>query len=159
VYVLLLWTLREKPLAFGAVLAFGFLHREFTVFAVPALIVANLARTGWLRAFVTRLPRMALGSAAVWLVVDDLRMHLSGEPLARQALSLGTQMCLSPAGLPMRIRALVTQALPAQYGGLRVLLAQLKMNTPLAAGSMLVGGLLAVTFAFVVWRLAAADRR
>ncbi len=37
IYVLLLWRLRQRPLAFGAVLAVAFLHREFTVFAVPGV--------------------------------------------------------------------------------------------------------------------------
>jgi hypothetical protein len=35
-YVLLLWVLRRRPLAFGAVLAFGVLQREFTIYAFGA---------------------------------------------------------------------------------------------------------------------------
>ena len=43
-YVLLLWVLRARPLAFGLVFAFGFAHREFTVYGVTALVaVAVLA--------------------------------------------------------------------------------------------------------------------
>ena len=43
-YVLLLWVLRARPLAFGLVFAFGFVHREFTAYAVTALVaVAVLA--------------------------------------------------------------------------------------------------------------------
>ena len=38
-YVLFLWMLRKRPFAFGALLVFGFLHREFTMYAVPALVV------------------------------------------------------------------------------------------------------------------------
>ena len=36
-YVLVLWALRRRPFLFGAVLGVGFLHREFTIFAVPAI--------------------------------------------------------------------------------------------------------------------------
>jgi hypothetical protein len=37
-YVLLLWMLRRHPLAFGAVLGVGFLHREFTAYGVTAIV-------------------------------------------------------------------------------------------------------------------------
>ena len=37
-YVLLLWLLRDRPIAFGAVFAFGFMHREFTAYGVTAII-------------------------------------------------------------------------------------------------------------------------
>ena len=106
VYVLLLWTLRERPLWFGALLAFGFLHREFTIFAVPALVLAEAGcrPLSW-RAVVRHAGRAALGFAAVWLVVDDVRMHLSGEALALQASNLGNQTCFAPDELGMRIRA------------------------------------------------------
>ena len=39
-YALLLWILRQRPFAFGALLGFGTLHREFTFLALPALAVA-----------------------------------------------------------------------------------------------------------------------
>ena len=42
VYVLLLWPLRERPFLFGAVLALGFLNREFTIYAVPVLLAGQL---------------------------------------------------------------------------------------------------------------------
>src|SRR5688572_6164350 len=43
-YVLLLWVLRARPLAFGLVFAFGFAHREFTAYGGTALVaVAVLA--------------------------------------------------------------------------------------------------------------------
>ena len=40
-YVLALWALRDRPLAFGLVLCLGFLHREFTIFAVLAVGVGT----------------------------------------------------------------------------------------------------------------------
>lgn len=38
-YVLLLWLLRRRPLIFGAVLAFGFVNREFTAYGLGALLL------------------------------------------------------------------------------------------------------------------------
>jgi len=159
VYVLLLWKLRERPLWFGALLAFGYLHREFTVFAVPALILAEAGCRAWsFRPFVRHASWMALGFAAVWLVVDDVRMHLSGETLALQATSLGNQVCFAPAELGSRIRALVTEAIPAQYGAIRVPINQFRLNTPVQAGSLAVGVALAGTLIVVAVRLLAGTR-
>jgi hypothetical protein len=159
VYVLLLWKLRERPLWFGALLAFAYLHREFTVFAVPALILAQAGCRAWsFRPFVRHASRIALGFAAVWLVVDDVRMHLSGETLALQAASLGNQVCLAPAELGSRIQALVTEAIPAQYGAIRVPINQFKLNTPVEAGSLAVGVALAATLLVAAARLLAGTR-
>lgn len=41
-YVLLLWLLRGRPLAFGIVFGIGFLHREFTVYGLIAIVVLAL---------------------------------------------------------------------------------------------------------------------
>lgn len=43
VYVLLLWRLRFRPIGFGMLLAFGSLHREFTFFALPAIVLDEAA--------------------------------------------------------------------------------------------------------------------
>jgi hypothetical protein len=42
VYVAVLWFLRRRPLWFGAVLAIGFRHREFTMYAVPVMLALEL---------------------------------------------------------------------------------------------------------------------
>lgn len=65
VYVALLWSLRDRPLWFGAVLGVGFLNREFTFYAVPVLIALQIV-TGeftWLRA------RAWLASAVMFVIV------------------------------------------------------------------------------------------
>jgi hypothetical protein len=41
-YVAVLWFLRDRPLWFGMVLAIGTLNREFTLYAVPALLLVQL---------------------------------------------------------------------------------------------------------------------
>ncbi len=58
-YALLLWLLRQRPLAFGLLFAFGFLQREFTLFAVIAILLIE----GWRGELFTR------RRAAHWLVV------------------------------------------------------------------------------------------
>ena len=37
-YILLLWLLRGRPLAFGVVFGIGFLHREFTLYGLTAIV-------------------------------------------------------------------------------------------------------------------------
>ena len=83
VYVLLLWHFRRQPLVFGAVLAVGFLHREFTIFALPALVIVEAASGElWDRANLRRAAWAAAGFVVVWLIVYVLRMLLSGASLA-----------------------------------------------------------------------------
>jgi hypothetical protein len=153
VYVLLLWRLRSRPLAFGALLALGYLHREFAIFAVPALMLTERAwRTFWTRTTIVHLSRVAAGFALVYLVVDDLKMHLTGATLALQAVSLRGNMCFDE-GWWLRLRALAGDAYPALLGGAPVTLQQIRMNTPLVTGHTAIGWLLAATFAVMLVRL------
>src|SRR5690606_10645109 len=49
-YAVLLWMARRRPVIFGLIFAFGFLQREFTLFAVLALIGLEV----WTRALFSR---------------------------------------------------------------------------------------------------------
>jgi hypothetical protein len=152
VYVLLLWTLRRRPFAFGALLAFGFMHREFTIFALPALVIVEALRGElFTRTAVARAPWIAAGFALVWLVVDDLKMHLSGSAQSLQIASLGGQMCID-ADLPSRISALGARALPTLIGGRPGALVQWRMNTPLIAGYSAIAWLVALAVLVMVVR-------
>jgi hypothetical protein len=154
VYVLLLWTLRGRPLAFGAVLAVGFLHREFTMFAVPALLLAEAGRKRlWSRENAERAGWMLAGFAAVWLVIDDLRMHLSGEPLGLQIASLRGQSCFGARDLVARFSSLPTTALPTLFGGRQMPLGAFRMTTGLAAGYEAVGWMVGVALAIAIVRI------
>ena len=72
--VLLLWLTRRRPFAFGIILAFGFLQRVFTVYALGALIVVELldrsllTTAGWQRKL-----KAAVAFAAVWQGVGLIR--------------------------------------------------------------------------------------
>jgi hypothetical protein len=157
VYVLLLWQIRRRPLAFGALLAIAFLHREFVIFAVPAIVLADRHHRSFAtRASVRHAATVLAGFGLVYLVVDDLKMHLSGGALALQAASLRNQMCFDAGWFP-RARSLVTEALPVLFGGAPIGLQRLRMNTPLVTGHWWVGGLVAATLVVTVARIVATS--
>jgi len=154
VYILFLWTLRNRPLAFGVFLAFGYLHREFTIFAVPALILAKgTRREFWTRETLQRAKWMLIGFAVVWVSFDDLRMHLAGEPLGLQMASLASQLCPTSDKLPSRIRSLVTEALPMEFAGVRQPILYFGMNTPVVAGSTIMAVLFGAALLLMIVRL------
>jgi hypothetical protein len=72
-YTLLLWLTRRRPAWFGFIAAIGFLQREFTVYAVLAVMVVGMAH-GWRRReqwrWLLSASRVAI---EVWLVVQLLR--------------------------------------------------------------------------------------
>jgi len=157
VFVLVLWALRGRPFAFGLVLAVAFLHREFTIFVLPAVVLVEAVRPGfWSRATAMRAVRALAGFALMWLVVDDVKMHVMGGGLIGQAVSLGGQMCGSLSELVVRSRALASEALPILYGGRPLPLAALRLTSSITAGSSLVGWLVAATLVMMVVRLTAA---
>jgi hypothetical protein len=158
VYVLALWTLRRRPFLFGCVLTIGFLHREFTIFALPALVLGELTQgTPW-RRLLRLAPRAAAGAALVWLIIDDLKLRLGGGAVGLQVVSLGSQMCGGLHSLALRVDALLTQALPALFGGRPTRLDAFRMNTPMVGGSTIVGWLVLLTLATMVVRTIVASR-
>lgn len=140
VYVLLLWWLREKPLALGALLGLGFLNREFTVFAVPGLLLADL----WQR---RRTPTAAVVDStrapfwkhwflalvaftAVWEASTALQPYadfmgpgtrgqmLRGYP-GSQLASVSERTTFSVGEFPARVRATAGRFLPLLMGGVK----------------------------------------
>jgi hypothetical protein len=155
VYVLLLWRLRQRPLAFGAVLAVGFLHREFTIFAVPALVVVETASGANLdRANLRRLVWIAAGFGLVWIVVDTIKLYQAGLSLGLQASSLADEMCMAPAELGGRAATVFTQALPVLYGGTFTQLSHFRLNVALDSGSAAIGWMIAIALGGMVVRVA-----
>jgi hypothetical protein len=160
VYVLLLWALRRRPMAFGALLAFGFLHREFTIFAVPALFLAEAHRDRlWSRASAARALRIVTGFGVVWLVVDDLRMHLSGASAAWQAASLLGQTCFGARELVARMKSDVMTALPVLFGGLPAPLSSFRMDTAFVAGHRFIGWIIGAALVLMTARLLSRQTR
>jgi hypothetical protein len=153
VYVLLLWHLSRRPMAFGAVLALGFLHREFTIFALPALLIVEAAGgEAWSTDTIRRAAWAALGFGLVWLAVDALKLRESGASLALQAVSLAGQMCVAPEWSGRAVSVL-TQALPVLFGGTFTRLQDFRMNTAVTAGSPVAGWMVAVAVIGMTARL------
>src|SRR6185436_16486627 len=46
-YTLLLWLTRRRPALFGVIFGIGFLQREFTIYALIAVLVIELAGGAW----------------------------------------------------------------------------------------------------------------
>ena len=93
-YGLVLWLVRRRAVAFGLVFAFGFLQREFTLFAVIAILLVD----GWTGELFTR------RRVAHWLVV--LLVFLG----ARQSVTLlrHTASMFGPEAAPPRLEDGVT---------------------------------------------------
>ena len=154
VYVLILWRLRHHAVVFGAVLAVGFLHREFTIFVLPSLVIVEAA-TGelWDPTTLRRAAWIGAGFAVVWLAVDAIRLRQSGVSLGLQAASLAGQMCLTPDEWSGRALSVFTQALPVLFGGTVTRLADFRMNTPVTTGSAMVGWMVTIALVGMTARL------
>jgi hypothetical protein len=77
-YVLLLWTVRHRPVWMGLVLGVGFLNREFTIYGAAALILMDLRARALFRRTAIRRYAVAFGIAAsVWVASQFLRQFSS----------------------------------------------------------------------------------
>jgi hypothetical protein len=127
VYVLILWLVRFRPVLFGLVLGFGFIHREFTVYGFMALLVLEAAHGTLLTR--ERLKGLAVAlsvATAVWLVVQGANRHASamgpGTTLTdlnergNQLAQLGSRICLEWTALPVGLWRIVTIHWPLLFG-------------------------------------------
>jgi hypothetical protein len=125
-YVIVLWMLRYRPVVFGVVLGIGAIHREFTVFALPAIALLQ-----WLNLRQVRWPailRSASAFAVTWIVIDQLKRHANlmgpassdnldaGGSLALEAVHVGRLLSFDPPLYIGRLRLLLTQGLPDLFG-------------------------------------------
>jgi hypothetical protein len=152
--------LRGRPFAFGALLAFGFLHREFTMYALPALALVELAdRSSWTTNTVKRVAQGAGGFALVWLILDDAKMHLNGNSLFLQAQQLGNFTCFSRLTLPDRIAYVFTHIWPVLTGGTAMPLDHYAMRSSAVVGSAIIGWTAGGAMLLMLTRLAWLWRR
>src|SRR5262245_1921282 len=77
-YVTLMWLTRRRPNWCGLIFGIGFLHREFTLYGLAALLVIEAADRSLLtrNGVVNRL-KMLRTAAEVWLVIQFLQLHSS----------------------------------------------------------------------------------
>ena len=150
-YVLALWGLRRRPLAFGALLCVGTLHREFTILVLPALLIGS-----WLEGRRIHWPSVARGGmafAVVWLVVDLLKRTLGGGSLTQEAAAIGPWLTSSLGAYLARLYSLLTVGLPELVGGHRFPLSAHGLNSAIVAGSVAAGLAFAVAVFLSAGRL------
>ena len=122
-YVLLLWQLRHRPIAFGALFCLAYLHREFVLFVLPALAVV-----WWLtgprvdRATAVSGLRAAAAFLVVWSLVAIAARRVNtlgpgGGDFAAGSLVAQTEMVAmrtawDPRAYADRVASLIRQTLP-----------------------------------------------
>jgi len=151
-YVLLLWILRGRPVAFGVVFGIGVLHREFTAYAVVALLV----RAAWRRTLFTRSAfRMGVRGAAaavlVWTAVLLLAPLASNSGAAARPRGLQSVVL---ADVPRRMASLVTENVAVLVGVRRDPLERFNITSTLHTGHAWLAVLLAAALAAAAARLA-----
>lgn len=163
-YVLALWALRDRPFLFGALFGVAYLQREFTVFAVPALLaVKALDGTLLTRATLARLIRAAVAFAVVWIVMDVLKRHLNSYgppagglqtgPLILQMRMLMLRICVTPQALLARFDSFFFDCLPDLFGLRRLPLTSLgvnSVNSTMTSGSIVIAWTLGIVAAVML---------
>ena len=158
-YVLLLWMLRSRPLAFGAVLGVGFLHREFTAYGFAAILLIE-AVDGSLfdRRRIQDKMTAFVSLAVVFQVVEFLRSignpRGPGSTAASLDGSLGlyvtSRSCWDLSELPQQLAAMFTANLATLHtGGAGWLWLVLAGTTVVACGRV----------GMVLWAAGPAGRR
>ncbi len=156
IYIPALWVLRARPLAFGALLMFGYLHREFTLYALPALLLVRGLSRPWLTADrVRRVAWTAGGAVVVWVVADVVHRVTAGASAAVQAEMVANHACVVPADWPARFGYALTSVVPVFTGGVTTPFYDFSIRSVVVTGGFTVlGWLVAATLAVMVVRLA-----
>ena len=161
-YVLGLWALRTRPAAFGALACFGILHREFTVFALPAFAMAGWRE--WRAWRAAGLAKAAGGFAGVWLLVALLKPHVniygpSGGARVTGSLLLQAETVLKGLSFAWepylgRLGDVLRAGVPEMFGGGPMPLSRFGINSSLSQGRNAAALALAAAAAVALGRLA-----
>jgi len=167
-----LWLLRRRPLAFGLVLAVGFLQRVFTIYALGALLILELCdRSLWSRETGRRYLQSGLVFAGVWQIVMLVRDRAAAgfgpsTPVSTAALPMAARtgsnvaeavgrFCWDVALLPQRVVALLGEHLAIMFGGRRMPVSDLVAEIPGDQGVdglwLLAGTALGAALARLTW--------
>jgi len=126
-YVLVLWLLRSRPIAFGLCAGFAFLHREFAAYAIAAIVLLDVMTGRAFRRERLRDYAMSWGMfALVALIVSLLKtqadllgpgtagtLNLGG--LDAQVANWGGLVCWNPAELGANLRWLRSENLGMMF--------------------------------------------
>jgi hypothetical protein len=126
-YVLLIWTLRDRPAWCGLALGIGFLQREFTIYGFLALLLVEaLQRQLFTRAGIRRRLVTLRTAAEVWLVVQWIKQYSSGAgpgtTLADvyrahdNVTELASRVCVDPGTIAPGFYKLATEHWPVLFG-------------------------------------------
>jgi hypothetical protein len=149
-YVLALWTLRHRPVWFGAIFCIGYLHREFVLFVASAVLVVQwVERKRWTAA---QAAYAAAAFLAVWGVVDLLKRTVNvygppgGEHAATSLLVQSQQilawLSIQPDPYLARVGEAIGHALPDMFGARRHPLSEYGVIGSIAVGSPVAGAAL-----------------
>ena len=145
-YALLLWLTRRRPNWGGVIFAVGFLQREFTLYALVALLAIEAFQgTLFTRAGVLTRLAMLRAAAGIWLLVQWLTYFSSaagpGTTLAQigqprdNVVGLAERMCIDLQTLPAGMRALVTDHWPVLFGARAQTLGELGIESTGSQGA------------------------
>ena len=127
-FLVILWFLRDRPLWFGCVLGVGFLTREFTVYAVPVILFAQVLEGAFVRTATLRhWLLVAVAFSAVLAGVDALKPFADTRgPGTRGVMTVGTPASevrnlsdranVNAREFPARIEAMVLDHVPRLAG-------------------------------------------
>ena len=140
-YALILWVVRYRPVVFGAVLAFGVLQREFTVYAFGAIALIALADRSLFRRDQWQPIIVGLISfCAVWKGIYLLKQFSSIDGPgtspdrvltagADNVAALASRVCVDPGLVVTGLGSLVTSYLPDLLGARPRLLGGFQINS------------------------------
>jgi hypothetical protein len=160
-YVLLLWITRHRPNVGGIVLGFAFLHREFSIYGLVALLAIEAAnRSLFTRAGIVHRLKMLRTAAEVWIGVQFLSRYASaagpGTSVAdlyaapNNLAELMNRTCLDPRTVTDGGRLLFTSHWPLLFGTAPVPLAESAIETTAWQGVPGAWLLFAITFALAL---------
>ncbi len=146
VYVLLLWLTRARPIAFGIIFLVGFMNREFTAYAVSALLVIEaLQGRLWHVDNLRQKGLVLVVVAAGWLLGRLLRTgaDVMGPGTAGMADSLASNVSvaigffcssLDPARIGANLTSLATTQMGTLLGVAPFSLRDVNINSPTSQG-------------------------
>lgn len=170
-YVLLLWILRDRPIAFGLLFGLGFTHREFTAYGVTAIVAISLLANRRLTA--ERLTAAALAAIGFLVVTQTIRLaYLYSNPfgpgtsvslaeLAGGGGALAKRYCFAPETIVPSIGRLFGSYFGTPFGATSDRIVTLGVRSEMPAGPAywpLLGAMLALALGRVIW-ISIRDRR
>jgi hypothetical protein len=162
-YVLLLWLLRDRPLAFGLLFGFGFTHREFTAYGVTAIIAISLLTDRRLNP--RRWQAAALAAVGFLAVTQVIRAaYVFSTPFGpgtavsvaewSGASALASRYCFAPETILPSMANLFGNYFGLPFGATSDRVVTLGLRSNLPAGPAywpVLGAVLAAALARVIW--------